>query len=158
MQFHSSVFIAILATILISLGCKEPTKTYVYESKDTFEAFGRRKPTVSTPLFLLTDEARKNIPKEKLKLFIRAQSDIDLVLSGQQPLYCDPAMHVMDGGTTIYSNADYVITHWREIREIDGVRCTRKGISIKFNSKYLGMNRPFDDVSQTWIEFWPNQP
>ena len=146
---------ALLLTSLI--GCKVPTTTYVYEQKDIFEAFGRRKPKIVSPLFLLADEARKNIPEDKLALFIRAQNDIDLITSGQDPITCQMG-YCDDGGTKIYSCADYIITCWSQIREINGVRCVKHGISIKFNSQFLGMNHPFDDVAQTWIEFWPNQP
>ena len=141
--------------ILGTAGCKRPEPSI--PSQDVFEALGRRKPTVTSPLFVLSEEAKKNIPKEKLALFIRAQQDIDLIVSGQEPIFCSLGGIWLDGGTKTYSGADYVITHWKEIREINGVRCTRKGISIKFNSPYLGMNRPFDDVSHTWIEFSDHQ-
>ncbi len=157
MRSPASIALAWLTLGFTLLACKSPTTTYVYESKDIFEAFGRRKPNVSSPLFLLTDDARKNIPKEKLAMFIRAQNDIDLITSNQEPIFCQIGF-LTDGGTKIYSCSDYVITHWSEIRKIDGLHCTKRGISIKFNTPNLGMNKPFDDVSHTWIEFWSKQP
>ena len=140
-----------LLGLAFGIGCKCPQ--FAPSNQDPYEILGKRKPTVTSPLFVLSEEAKKSIPPERMSLFIRAQQDIDLIVSGQEPVFCSLGGVWLDGGTRTYSCSDYVITYWREIRKINGVDCTKKGISIKFNTPYLGMNRPFDDISQTWIEF-----
>ncbi|MBK7292204.1 MAG: hypothetical protein IPI84_00005 [Holophagaceae bacterium] len=149
-HLQSTSVIAVLG-LLIGVGCMQPQVEPAHQ--DIYETLGRRKPTVTTPLFALSEEVRRSIPAEKLGLFIRAQRDIDLIVSGQEPVFCTLGGVWLDGGTKSYSCSDYVITYWKEIRQINGVDCTRKGVSIKFNTAFLGMNRPFDDVSHTWIEF-----
>jgi hypothetical protein len=141
-----------LALCTLMLGCKHETK--IHELKDVFETFGRHKPTASFPFFALGDEAKRNIEKYRLEIFIKAQADIDLIYSDQQPIFCNQEVVVIDGGTTIFKGRYYNITKHSQLNQMNGLPCILHGITIHFNGGRIG-SPELKEISQTWVEFLP---
>jgi hypothetical protein len=104
-------------------------------------------------LIQLDTKAAMSLPKEKIAIFTRANTDLDLVSSGRDPLYSRLSGVFLDGGTKQYTSSEYVITSWHELRQIHGVSCNKRGVSIKFNDPVPALNGLLDDFSYTWVEF-----
>ncbi len=141
-----------LGFCVLTIGCKHETK--VHELKDVYESFGRHKPETQFPFFVLSDEARKKIDKNKLELFTKAQTDIDLINSHQQPIFCKQVMVVSDGGTTSFEGPEYNITRHSHLDRLNGLPCVWRGITIEFKVANPGYQE-LKEVRQTWVEFLP---
>jgi len=151
MHFSNILTTSLLALASLAFGCRRPS--IASDTRDVYESFGLKKPPTTITLFHLSDSVRGKIPPEKLQAFLQAQQDVNLILSGQKPIWSQYGADFTDGGTREYTSGDYIITHWKQHRTINDISCFRVGISVKFNSHISGDNYPLDDISQTWIEF-----
>ena len=108
-------------------------------------------PIVKQAFFRIDNNIRESMPTRTKILFEHAEQDMDLISSGQQPIWCKFDGMLLDGGTKIYSGIDYEITDWKELRKIDGFIFKKCGVSIKFKSKFPGAYLSGETVENTWL-------